>query len=888
MKIVRWFRRAGRFQHRVVALGLALGLTAGGLGAALTALPAAALAPVTFTGASQAASVTTSWTIGFTTGPAGALASPNQIIVTFDGAFSVPSVPTVVLGSGFSHCTATGPSTGNVVTLTLHTSGGSCTLPNNTAATLAILGITNPGTGSYPAANFSVSTTHEGVAVSPASPVVIGGTAPSPVTFAGTSQAAGVTTSWTIGFTTSATGALVAGDQVLVTFDPSFAIPGTPTVLLGSGFSHCTATASTTSNLVTITLVNNGGSCSLPNSTAATLAILGILNPGTGSYPAANFSVSTTHDPVAVSPTSPVVIGGSAVSGVSFVGSSQAANGTGTTWTVSFTTSASGALVAGSTISVSFAPGFAIPATPTVVLGSGFSHCSASGATASNVVTVTLANSGGTCTLPVNTAASLSILGITNPGAGSYPASSFTVQTSSDLVSVSPPTPVAIGVAPNGSGTIVVSPTAVGVASTGNTLVFTYTAATGGVASGSLTVTVPSGWSVPSTSGLAPGYTTSTCGTVSVVGSTIQVTGVSLASGGVCTITYGSTAAGGPGATAPTSSQISTFGAAQASVPSAVPVSLASSPQVSVGSATPLPIQIFGVDPIGTSIAISQAEFPTNRSATAVVLARDDFFSDALAGGPLAAAVNGPLLVTDGASTSSSLSPRVLAEIQRVIPVGGTVYILGGYLALSFNIDSTLQGLGYNVVRVAGADEFSTAYQIAIQLGSPSTIFEATGLNFFDALSAVPAAIQQHAAILLTNGNQQSFVTGVYIIAHPGITRYAIGGPLAAYGADPGALPVYGQNLFGTSAAVASTFFPGATIFGAATSASFTDALGGGVYMATGGRSGPLLLVNPTTPLPPQIMAYLATLAVGTQGYVFGGPLAVGPSVLTALQLAVG
>jgi hypothetical protein len=61
--------------------------------------------------------------------------------------------------------------------------------------------------------------------------------------------------------------------------------------------------------------------------------------------------------------------------------------------------------------------------------------------------------------------------------------------------------------------------------------------------------------------------------------------------------------------------------------------------------------------------------------------------------------------------------------------------------------------------------------------------------------------------------------------------------------------------------------------------------------MATGGRSGPLLLVNQSTPLPPEILPYLATLAtlaIGTQGYVFGGPLAIGAAVLVALQAAVG
>jgi hypothetical protein len=98
----------------------------------------------------------------------------------------------------------------------------------------------------------------------------------------------------------------------------------------------------------------------------------------------------------------------------------------------------------------------------------------------------------------------------------------------------------------------------------------------------------------------------------------------------------------------------------------------------------------------------------------------------------------------------------------------------------------------------------------------------------------------------------------------------------------------FGQDVFNTSAAVASYFFPSPSIFGVATAAELPDALGGGVFMATGGRMGPLLLVNPTMPLPPEITPYLASLAIGTQGYVFGGPLAVSAEVVAALQAAVG
>ncbi len=301
--------------------------------------------------------------------------------------------------------------------------------------------------------------------------------------------------------------------------------------------------------------------------------------------------------------------------------------------------------------------------------------------------------------------------------------------------------------------------------------------------------------------------------------------------------------------------------------------------------------RIFGGDAIQTAIAVSQGAFPVRGSAGAVVLARSDFFSDALAGGPLAAEAGGPLLLTPGPAASGPdvvLDARVLREIQRVAPVGSTVYLLGGPEALSPSIDEILTTAGYVARRVAGPNEYATAVAIAHQLGDPATVFEATGLDFPDALSAVPAAIHTHAAILLTNGTTQAAETATYLSAHPGDTRYAIGGPRAAFGADPAAKAVYGPDLFGTSGAVATAFFPHASLFGAATGLNYPDALTGGVSMATGGRLGAMLLVNPHAPLPAPIAAYLNTLAPSTQGIVFGGPLAVGDDVLSALDAAIG
>ena len=223
------------------------------------------------------------------------------------------------------------------------------------------------------------------------------------------------------------------------------------------------------------------------------------------------------------------------------------------------------------------------------------------------------------------------------------------------------------------------------------------------------------------------------------------------------------------------------------------------------GSSTASPVRLSGANRQATAVAASQAQFPTSGSASAVVLARADVFADALAGGPLAAAKHAPLLLT----TSGSLDDVTKAEIQRVLPSGGTVYLLGGTSALSDDVATAVTSLGDVPTRISGTDRFATAVAIADAMGDPTTVFEASGADFPDALSAVPAAIKEHGAILLTNGAAQAQATSAYLSAHA-TTRYSVGGPAAW--ADPSAIALAGPTRqYDTSAAVALAFFPNAT-----------------------------------------------------------------------------
>ncbi|HEY4450987.1 MAG TPA: S8 family serine peptidase, partial [Solirubrobacteraceae bacterium] len=139
-------------------------------------------------------------------------------------------------------------------------------------------------------------------------------------------------------------------------------------------------------------------------------------------------------------------------------------------------------------------------------------------------------------------------------------------------------------VAADGSGSMAVSPTSAVAGSSANSLSFTYTAAAGGLHSGAIQLTVPSGWSAPSTTSASKGFTTSTAGTVGVSGQIITVSGVTLAGGATVTIAYGDKTKGGAGADAPGvgSSGASAFSTGEKSASAGALTALAASPSVAV------------------------------------------------------------------------------------------------------------------------------------------------------------------------------------------------------------------------------------------------------------------------------------------------------------------
>jgi uncharacterized repeat protein (TIGR01451 family) len=249
--------------------------------------------------------------------------------------------------------------------------------------------------------------------------------------------------------------------------------------------------------------------------------------------------------------------------------------------------------------------------------------------------------------------------------------------------------------------------------------------------------------------------------------------------------------------------------------------------------------RIGGLDRDATAAQLATASYPTAGSAHVVVLARDDVYADALTGSPLAVTLDGPVLLTP----TTTLSPSARAAIETVLPNDGLVICLGGVNAISAAVVSQLQGLGYQVQRIGGADRYATATLIADRVASNhavSKVYLATGLNFADALPAADAAGLTNGVVLLTAGSQLPTLTTAWLRTHSA-SAIAIGGSAAS--AAPNATPIVGADRYATAAKVAAAVAPNANGIALATGANFPDGLAGAAFAAHSGWA--LLLVNP-------------------------------------------
>jgi len=286
--------------------------------------------------------------------------------------------------------------------------------------------------------------------------------------------------------------------------------------------------------------------------------------------------------------------------------------------------------------------------------------------------------------------------------------------------------------------------------------------------------------------------------------------------------------------------------------------------------------RLAGANRYETAVAVSQAGWEISEY---VVLATGDNYADALAGAPLAYALDAPILLTK----SEWLTQVTATEIQRLQAT--KIIILGGTGAISQEAEDALIAMGLAVERINGANRFETAALIAARV-APAGAAQAALVNCFDfpdALSVAAYAARLGMPILMTWSDVMPDAT-VQALEALGITETIVVGGSGVISDDvmtvaPGAIRICGSNRYTTSVAIAEFFMPDTAQMYVATGLAFPDALSGAV-LAAKNNSGILLVGNT---LHEDVIRYLTANSV-RRVVIFGGEGAISAKLADELS----
>jgi BNR repeat-like domain/ell wall binding domain 2 (CWB2) len=141
-----------------------------------------------------------------------------------------------------------------------------------------------------------------------------------------------------------------------------------------------------------------------------------------------------------------------------------------------------------------------------------------------------------------------------------------------------------------------------------------------------------------------------------------------------------------------------------------------------------------------------------SRPWSRVVIVNERDVASALAGGVLARAHLGPVLLSPGAG----LSPAVKAEVARLAPIGA--FLIGGEGSLSNQVAADLAATGIpagEIVRIAGPDSAGTANRIAMRMDRRTAQEKQAGRPAFSAAVIVNPASPEAASVSVLAANRR-------------------------------------------------------------------------------------------------------------------------------------
>jgi stage II sporulation protein D len=286
--------------------------------------------------------------------------------------------------------------------------------------------------------------------------------------------------------------------------------------------------------------------------------------------------------------------------------------------------------------------------------------------------------------------------------------------------------------------------------------------------------------------------------------------------------------------------------------------------------------RLVAATPAQTAVTASQATIRSG-NAGAVVLANVDATRSAYGAGPLAGARHAPVLL----SGPDGLPAAAADEVRRVLPSGGTVYLLGPKSELGDAVRRQVVAMGYVVTRMSGRSSTAIAAHVATEVARTSTVrsvFEVSKTAPPSLVWAVgAAAAAHHGVVLLTDDGSPAAATTTWLADHPGLKRFAVGA--AAQHADPAATAVTGS-----ATAVATQLFPAPAQVGVVSSAANSAGLVASGRLAV--RAAPLLVAGATA-LPSAALGYLGDHRAGIGRVDLVGPKLPYDDVESGVQSAL-
>ncbi|TYS17676.1 DUF5011 domain-containing protein [Rossellomorea vietnamensis] len=302
---------------------------------------------------------------------------------------------------------------------------------------------------------------------------------------------------------------------------------------------------------------------------------------------------------------------------------------------------------------------------------------------------------------------------------------------------------------------------------------------------------------------------------------------------------------------------------------------------------------VSGTDRVGTAIEVSKEMYPEGGAET-VLITTGYNFPDALSAGPLASALDAPIIPV---TADGELSSAALAELKRL--GAENVYLVGGKAAVNEGVYTQLSGIGIdkdNIDRLSGKDRYETNLAIVTELKElgfeGNGVFLATGANYADALSAGSIAGAEGMPIVLTNGTDLSKEAEAIL---KGEDVYAAGGTAAitdsvikeAKAVSKSVKRLSGSDRYATLVELLKEFNVTTDKIFVASGKNYPDALSATPFVNQ--NDGLLLLVNPDS-LPEEVKNFLTKYANTTYVSavtVLGGNSAVGTDVKEELLKAV-